>query len=160
MTTRPDTPRRPRLRRGSTLIELMVVVVMTGILAAVALPSFQKAMEQARVDQAASTLRTIWAAQRFYRLDHPGTYAGSIAALAEGGLIDERLSLGASSQPFGFVMTLEDGATGFEVVATRKGSSVWSGHLTITASGAVDGGITGVDGDRINPPRVFQGGSP
>ena len=60
----------PPRRQGSTLLELSIVVTMTGILSAMAIPSFQRSIEQARVDQAAATLRTIWAAERFYKLDH------------------------------------------------------------------------------------------
>src|SRR5687768_11704936 len=65
---------------GFTLIELLIVVVIIGILAAIAIPKFANTKGKAYASAMRSDLRNLAVAQESYLYDH-SVYASSLAAM-------------------------------------------------------------------------------
>ena len=67
-------------KKAFTLIELLVVVLIIGILAAIAVPQYQKAVLKADLHRGVSLVESLYQAQQAYYLAH-GDYAWDIDAL-------------------------------------------------------------------------------
>ena len=70
-----------RGKEGVTLIEVMVVVAIVGMLAAIAVPAYNDYITRSRRSDAFTALETVRAAQEMYRAER-GFYAGALGNLA------------------------------------------------------------------------------
>ncbi|MBA3580201.1 MAG: prepilin-type N-terminal cleavage/methylation domain-containing protein [Gemmatimonadaceae bacterium] len=126
-------------RAGFTLIELLIVVVIIGILAAIAVPKFANAKEKAYFATMKGDLRNLANAQEAYTGDNGGLYASGTVT-SPNALPD--LAYGPSS-----------GVT-LQVVATPTG---WSAIASMPSHSAKKCGMYVDNGD---PPTVPGGGNP
>jgi len=96
-----------RTRKGFTLIELLIVVVIIGILAAIAIPKFADTKKKAYVTAMKSDLKNMVSAAEAYFADN-NSYAGYAAPTGSSGVV---LSMTAAT------------ATGWSASATHLNAS-------------------------------------
>jgi general secretion pathway protein G len=64
-------------RNGFTLVEILIVVVILGILAAIVIPQFSDASEQANLSSLTSNLQTVRSQIQLYKIQHNGALPGA-----------------------------------------------------------------------------------
>jgi type IV pilus assembly protein PilA len=113
-------------RKGFTLVELAVVVVIIGVLAAFAVPRFMASVERSKAAEAFNYLSSVQAAQERYHA-RQGTYAVNLADL------DVKFS-GLKYFTLGTVAAGSTGSTedSWSLALTRSGNTAGYGNYTIT----------------------------
>ena len=82
----PPNPQRSALQRGFTLIELMVVLVIIGVLAALIVPNVLDRTDDARATAARTDVANLMQALKLYKLDnqrYPSAEQGLQALIAK-----------------------------------------------------------------------------
>jgi prepilin-type N-terminal cleavage/methylation domain-containing protein len=130
-------------RKGFTLIELLIVVVIIGILAAIAIPKFANTKQKAVKSAMISDLRNLATAQEAFYADST-KYATSYGTTIATGTLSF-----AVSQNNALAISSSSNASGWAATVTNPGYNTGTSHCGVYVGAAFSGSQTGASAEGV-----------
>lgn len=87
-------------RSGFTLVEILIVVIILGILAAIVIPQFTQASNDARTNALASDLQTVRSQLQLYKVQHLDNFPGATMSTLLTTRTDQTGTIGTDANQF------------------------------------------------------------
>jgi type II secretion system protein G len=158
-----------KAKSGFTLVEILIVVVILGILAAIVIPQFTSASTEAKESALVSDLQSIRSQIELYKIHHndelPGAQATNnfVTAMTESTNQDGETAAQAADpcsvrygpymreipvNPFSTAVNGENSVSESSTVLSGKGDNVYAWHFV---NGGADAGLFQAQDDKANP---------
>jgi type IV pilus assembly protein PilA len=134
MFTHQPTARRAR---GFSLIELLIVVAIIGVIAAIAVPNYIESQHAACASSAIASLRQIHSAEISFRSTND--YYADLSALGTARFIQDSTLLGGTKSKYQFVVSVNGGdpSANYEATAAPTLTPVHWRYFFVDASGVI-----------------------
>ncbi|MFA6320603.1 MAG: type II secretion system protein [Candidatus Omnitrophota bacterium] len=147
------------MKKGFTIIEILIVIAVIGILAGLALPRFRGMQDEANIAKSNRELKTVQAALESYAMHNSGNYPANLSVLAASTTVPRIIS-SVPSDPFAAAGT----DYGYSLSSNGEYYVLWSAGVNGggTASVSDDGAATVSNSPYITNARtisVSSGGS-
>ena len=136
-----------KIREGFTLIEILIVVVIIGILAAVAIPTYFRYVKKSYASEAKIALKDIHQKCSVYMQENGGEYPSDMQSVIDEGYLDSVVDL---EEIWEFELGVEqDGKNGTITATSLDGMAVGAGFTVIfdvktkNFTGTLEGGDEG-----------------
>ena len=88
-------------RKAFTLVEILIVVIILGILAAIVIPQFSEASDDARLSSMLSDIQTVRSQLELYRVEHGAYPDGGTVAAWKAQLLEKSAQDGTAGTDYG-----------------------------------------------------------
>ena len=122
------------MKKGFTLLELLIVVIIIGVLAAVAVPQYIRSVERARVAKAKNALGLICKAEKMFRAEQDTYVDCAVASWAANALSPDFTELSElnADDDWDYDVGGPSDVDSFLATATRTGGPGWATGTIIT----------------------------